>query len=199
MREALSNIEVVVHRGLPHKGNSYRRVHLPKKYSGKLQSPVFRLQVLGTEELYSYLNKYGIELDPQLEALVGRHSRKAWTRFINAENQHLVTPEAVRAMPSIAAPFVSCGLHDFKTFGTADHLLYSKHLYSKHKNGAVILVFPFFSGRLPGQAASIRSPSKPSSPPGNHRRPILYSDMLLVTIADPTQFSFSITTCSSEG
>ena len=53
------------------------------------------MQVLGTEELYSYLNKYGIELDPQLEALVGRHSRKAWTRFVNAENQHLVTPEAV--------------------------------------------------------------------------------------------------------
>jgi casein kinase II subunit alpha len=53
------------------------------------------LQVLGTEELYSYLNKYGIELDPQLEALLGRHSRKAWSRFVNAENQHLVTPEAV--------------------------------------------------------------------------------------------------------
>ncbi len=51
--------------------------------------------MLGTEELYSYLNKYGIELDPQLEALVGRHSRKAWSRFVNQENQHLVTPEAV--------------------------------------------------------------------------------------------------------
>jgi casein kinase II subunit alpha len=52
-------------------------------------------KVLGTEELYSYLNKYGIELDPQLEALVGRHSRKAWTRFSNQENSHLVTPEAL--------------------------------------------------------------------------------------------------------
>ena len=52
------------------------------------------VQVLGTDELYSYLHKYGIELDPQLEALIGRHSRKAWARFINAENQHLVTPEA---------------------------------------------------------------------------------------------------------
>ena len=51
-------------------------------------------QVLGTDELYSYLNKYGIELDPQLETLIGRHSRKAWSRFINAENQHLVSPEA---------------------------------------------------------------------------------------------------------
>lgn len=29
-------------------------------------------QVLGTDELFSYLHKYRIELDPQLEALVGR-------------------------------------------------------------------------------------------------------------------------------
>ena len=52
-------------------------------------------QVLGTDELYAYLAVYGIELDPQLEALVGRHSRKAWTKFVSSENQHLVTPEAL--------------------------------------------------------------------------------------------------------
>ncbi|KAK9811016.1 hypothetical protein WJX73_006703 [Symbiochloris irregularis] len=52
-------------------------------------------RVLGTDELYAYLAKYGIELDPQLEALVGRHSRKAWTKFVTADNQHLVSPEAL--------------------------------------------------------------------------------------------------------
>ena len=51
--------------------------------------------MLGTDELDAYLRKYGIELDPQLEALVGRHSRKPWTKFVTAENQHLVTPEAL--------------------------------------------------------------------------------------------------------
>uniref|UniRef100_A0A0E0P1N7 Casein kinase II subunit alpha n=2 Tax=Oryza rufipogon TaxID=4529 RepID=A0A0E0P1N7_ORYRU len=50
-------------------------------------------KVLGTEALNAYLNKYHIELDPQLEALVGRHSRKPWSKFINADNQHLVSPE----------------------------------------------------------------------------------------------------------
>lgn len=78
-------------------------------------------QVLGTDGLNTYLNKYRIELDPQLEALVGRysipwltkplmqsnylcevhlhiflgcrHSRKPWSKFINADNQHLVSPE----------------------------------------------------------------------------------------------------------
>ncbi|TYG75449.1 hypothetical protein ES288_D03G032200v1 [Gossypium darwinii] len=52
-------------------------------------------KVLGTDELNAYLNKYGIELDPQLAFIVGRHSRKPWTKFINAENQHLALPEAI--------------------------------------------------------------------------------------------------------
>nr|ABF70009.1 casein kinase II alpha subunit (protein kinase), putative [Musa acuminata] len=50
-------------------------------------------KVLGTDGLNTYLNKYRLELDPQLEALVGRHSRKPWTRFINGDNQHLAVPE----------------------------------------------------------------------------------------------------------
>ncbi|XWS29721.1 hypothetical protein CRYUN_Cryun24cG0054600 [Craigia yunnanensis] len=52
-------------------------------------------KVIGTDELNAYLNKYRIELDPHLAALVGRHSRKPWTKFINVENQHLALPEAV--------------------------------------------------------------------------------------------------------
>ncbi|MBA0560925.1 hypothetical protein Golob_017796, partial [Gossypium lobatum] len=52
-------------------------------------------KVLGTDELNAYLNKYRIELDPHLAALVGRHSQKPWTKFINAENQHLALPEAI--------------------------------------------------------------------------------------------------------
>ncbi|KAG6774067.1 hypothetical protein POTOM_021416 [Populus tomentosa] len=52
-------------------------------------------KVLGTDELNAYLNKYHLELDPQLDALVGRHSRKPWSRFINPDNQHLVSPEAL--------------------------------------------------------------------------------------------------------
>ncbi|XP_057493111.1 casein kinase II subunit alpha-1-like isoform X2 [Actinidia eriantha] len=52
-------------------------------------------KVLGTDELNAYLNKYHLELDPQLEALVERHSRKPWSKFINADNQHLVSPEAI--------------------------------------------------------------------------------------------------------
>ncbi|PNW73111.1 hypothetical protein CHLRE_14g619166v5 [Chlamydomonas reinhardtii] len=52
-------------------------------------------RVLGTDDLYSYLQKYGIVLDPQLEALVGTHSKKAWQRFVTPDNTHLVSPEAI--------------------------------------------------------------------------------------------------------
>eukprot|EP00003_Mantamonas_plastica_P015683 TRINITY_DN2645_c1_g1_i3.p1 TRINITY_DN2645_c1_g1~~TRINITY_DN2645_c1_g1_i3.p1 ORF type:complete len:193 (-),score=41.15 TRINITY_DN2645_c1_g1_i3:80-658(-) len=52
-------------------------------------------KVLGTDELHSYLEKYSLELDSQFENLLGRASRKPWTKFINSENQHLVSPEAI--------------------------------------------------------------------------------------------------------
>ncbi|KXZ48380.1 hypothetical protein GPECTOR_28g787 [Gonium pectorale] len=52
-------------------------------------------RVLGTDDLYAYLHKYGIVLDPQLEALVGVHSKKSWNRFVTSDNQHLVSPEAI--------------------------------------------------------------------------------------------------------
>ncbi|KAL6587681.1 Homeobox protein HD-6 [Orobanche minor] len=50
-------------------------------------------KVLGTGELNAYLHKYRLELDPKLETLVGRHSRKPWSKFIRADNQHLVSSE----------------------------------------------------------------------------------------------------------
>ena len=52
-------------------------------------------KVLGTDELYAYLAKYRIELDPHLESLIGRHSRKPWSKFVSADNQHLVSSEAI--------------------------------------------------------------------------------------------------------
>ncbi|CAF0916542.1 unnamed protein product, partial [Didymodactylos carnosus] len=52
-------------------------------------------KVLGTDELYEYLEKYQIELDPRFNEILGRHSRKRWERFVHSENQHLVSQEAL--------------------------------------------------------------------------------------------------------
>merc|ERR1712183_447645 len=48
-------------------------------------------KVLGTEDLYEYLDKYNVELDPRFNDILGRHSRKRWERFVHSENQHLRT------------------------------------------------------------------------------------------------------------
>mmetsp|Transcript_51045 Transcript_51045/g.116053 ORF Transcript_51045/g.116053 Transcript_51045/m.116053 type:complete len:354 (-) Transcript_51045:380-1441(-) len=52
-------------------------------------------KVLGTDELFHYLEHYDIELDPQFDGLIGRHTAKPWSKFITPENQHLCSPEAV--------------------------------------------------------------------------------------------------------
>jgi len=52
-------------------------------------------RVLGTDALFEYLDKYNIELDPHFDDILGKHSRKAWSKFVVAENQHLVSTEVV--------------------------------------------------------------------------------------------------------
>jgi casein kinase II subunit alpha len=52
-------------------------------------------KVLGTDELHDYLEKYCLSLDPRFDGILGRYTRKPWTRFIHAENQHLVTQDGI--------------------------------------------------------------------------------------------------------
>ena len=41
------------------------------------------------------LDKYDLELDPHFDGILGRHSRKPWSKFVNSENTHLVTTESI--------------------------------------------------------------------------------------------------------
>ncbi|XP_051919958.1 casein kinase 2, alpha prime polypeptide a isoform X2 [Hippocampus zosterae] len=52
-------------------------------------------KVLGTDDLFGYLHKYHIELDTRFKDLLGQQTRKRWEQFIQSENQHLVSPEAL--------------------------------------------------------------------------------------------------------
>lgn len=52
-------------------------------------------KVLGTDDLFDYLEKYRIDLDQRFNDILGRHSKKRWERFITGENQHLVSTEAI--------------------------------------------------------------------------------------------------------
>ena len=61
-------------------------------------------RVLGTDELFDYLDKYNLELDPHFDSILGRHSRKSWHKFVNAENQHLVSTALRPPAPSRRGP-----------------------------------------------------------------------------------------------
>ncbi|KAI9312577.1 Pkinase-domain-containing protein [Dichotomocladium elegans] len=52
-------------------------------------------RVLGTDELFAYLDKYDIELDQQYHDILGRYPRKPWSKFITNDNHRFVSDEAV--------------------------------------------------------------------------------------------------------
>jgi casein kinase II subunit alpha len=52
-------------------------------------------KVLGTEDLFDYLDKYEIELDAQYDDILGRFQKKSWHSFVNTENQRFVSNEAI--------------------------------------------------------------------------------------------------------
>ena len=52
-------------------------------------------KVLGTDDLFTYLEKYEIDLDPHFEDLLGRYPRREWNKFITAENQRFSGDDAL--------------------------------------------------------------------------------------------------------
>jgi len=52
-------------------------------------------KVLGTDDLWTYLNKYGIDLDPVYDDILGRHPKKPWAKFVTPENQRFVSDAAI--------------------------------------------------------------------------------------------------------
>jgi casein kinase II subunit alpha len=51
--------------------------------------------VLGTGDLFDYLNKYEIELDPYYHGVIGPFPKRGWHSFVNSENERFVSPEAI--------------------------------------------------------------------------------------------------------
>eukprot|EP00123_Amoebidium_parasiticum_P019925 comp37108_c0_seq1/m.47338 comp37108_c0_seq1/g.47338 ORF comp37108_c0_seq1/g.47338 comp37108_c0_seq1/m.47338 type:complete len:425 (-) comp37108_c0_seq1:399-1673(-) len=53
------------------------------------------VKVLGSKGLETYLNKYGLKLDPQVRDLVVGYPKKDWAVFLRSDNRHLATPTAI--------------------------------------------------------------------------------------------------------
>ena len=52
-------------------------------------------KVLGTDDLYKYIEKYGLTLDNHYTGILGNYPKKPWSKFINDENKHLCPNEAI--------------------------------------------------------------------------------------------------------
>ncbi|KAJ5074056.1 casein kinase ii subunit alpha-3 [Anaeramoeba ignava] len=52
-------------------------------------------RVLGTQELFEYLNKYHLDIPQNQTKILGHHEKKKWTRFVNSTNEHLAVPDAL--------------------------------------------------------------------------------------------------------
>lgn len=53
------------------------------------------VRVLGSQPLFTYLNKYNIKLESRFRDSLLNHSRKKWERFIKSENEYLVNEDAI--------------------------------------------------------------------------------------------------------
>lgn len=58
-------------------------------------------KILGTEDLFTYLETYDIKLETKFVEMIGKHSKKRWERFVYSENQHLVSREALNFLDNL--------------------------------------------------------------------------------------------------
>ena len=59
------------------------------------------LQVLGTEDLYTFLDKYGVQLDPALRKALGKRKKRGVQAQITERNEHLADVEALDLMEKL--------------------------------------------------------------------------------------------------
>ncbi|XP_077316576.1 casein kinase II subunit alpha isoform X1 [Lithobates pipiens] len=107
-------------------------------------------KVLGTEDLYDYIDKYNIELDPRFNDILGRHSRKRWERFVHSENQHLVSPEALDFLDKLLR-------YDHQTRLTAREAMDHPYFYPIVKDQSRMGTSNMPSGSTPVSSASMMS------------------------------------------
>ncbi|KAJ6229640.1 casein kinase ii subunit alpha-3 [Anaeramoeba flamelloides] len=52
-------------------------------------------QILGTDDLYRYLEKYNIHLPQSFKQKIQKHSKKDWFSFVTKENKHLISYDTI--------------------------------------------------------------------------------------------------------
>lgn len=112
-------------------------------------------KVLGTDELYAYLEKYDIDLDAQYDDILGRYQRKPWSRFITSgklsPSMHMVKDRCIEtSFPFILIEnqrFISNEAIDF-----LDKLLRYDH--QERLTAQEAMAHPYFGRCLPQRSLS---------------------------------------------
>ena len=58
-------------------------------------------KVLGTDDLFAYVEKYSVTLDSHYDDILGQHQKKPWNKFLNHMNEALVSDEALNLLDSM--------------------------------------------------------------------------------------------------
>lgn len=129
-------------------------------------------KVLGTDDLYSYIEKYQIDLDPRFNDILGRHSRKRWERFVHSENQHLVSPEALDFLDKLLR-------YDHNDRLTARDAMDHPYFYPIVKEQGRMASLPGHTSPTPVTAAGQIGGSSVTSTVGSSGSPVMSSNMAI--------------------
>ncbi|CAH3041051.1 unnamed protein product [Pocillopora meandrina] len=127
-------------------------------------------KVIGTDELFEYIEKYHIELDPRFNDILGRHSRKRWERFTHSENELLVSPEAIDLLDKLLRYDIAERLTAREAM---EHPYFHPVVRQEQQRLAqtVVSPVPMQSSSTPTQQIVSPLPSAPTSPLPNSTLP----------------------------
>ena len=58
-------------------------------------------KVMGTDDLFTYMKKYKINMPPQIAKIIKSYPKQEWEEFINKNNAHLINEDALDLLRSM--------------------------------------------------------------------------------------------------
>jgi casein kinase II subunit alpha len=58
-------------------------------------------KVMGTDDLFTYMKKYKINMPPQIAKIMKSYPKQEWEEFINKNNAHLINEDALDLLRSM--------------------------------------------------------------------------------------------------
>ena len=95
-------------------------------------------KVLGTDELFEYLDRYDIELDQQYDDILSRFPRKPWASFVNQENQRFVSNDAIDFLDKLLR-------YDHQVSLVFTNILHIANLYQERLTAQEAMAHPYFA------------------------------------------------------